>query len=1104
MQFGKRCYSKCEARKLTFSSRCSEFFTGGENKETIWGASYEESTEHHAISNEQVTFHSQMQQSRLCQTRNETVAMDCSSIVEPLHIQQETVRSTRHEKTVVQNVSIQPEKENQSSRLPTLGKGSTVKMFESLKRKQALRATQNQTTNVGEDMSVEAADSRMSNGTFLDHSMEITQPLRKSVICKSPSKENQSMPSTSNKTFADNFTMDMTQCAAAMNESVHPFVKNEQLRNNPYMKIYLGEDSMNQSKADFTEKTLTPTVAKQTHTAKAMSMDISEIDLNQSTGAVFIDYVQSKTEQSIQAEAQAKMSINGTVNDHIPIAESFLMEAVVDGVDKENVFPTFSRPVTRRPPTIHDTPMEVSMRPINDHPISLDISLSPGNRNESRMKSSKPAAAHRATCHKPALMDESTNFVADGKNAAPGYVQETRNDIPRHRRETCFDAVPLEIAPLVVNDKENVPLSEPLAGRRATCYTRESLELEVASPDAGVPENVHTKHSSIPIRRASLNKSVTIDESLIEIIDPVSEPATSTARRDTCYESASVDQSLAEVDHRTDGATGVEASARRATTYAADPLEMTVNDVSMVLDDSLRMPSRRVTCYDLDPVDQSIAPATKEPVSTRRSTSYASIALLEEYRNLNSGVDVDVEEPTAAELKLINQSASYQNAIINLSMELTGHHCHIFKPVSNRRGTTYASAPLETTINDENMAIDGPQPPRSSSSRRATRYDNVSIDHSMDSAEHRTVSARRTASTRRATTYASAALEETVNHNEEGASAQRAACCPTQSAIQSSTTKAESMSMVDSIGGEPDVLHPRRKTKLFDDEAISVDSTLNDIRPLDSSNLLSLPSSSNSSVASKSKDDTYAAKGLQLDKLAQLTFIDDNQEDLTKMEMELVNSSFGMATASEEDQEFGMPKLEFSYHKVESKPPSRLTSDHLGSKKESEAGNTFRALEVPQRSPGDDARAVEQILFKKSTLLRRSTAAGAEVLDSKSDRKSAAGAVPKVRRSSILSRRDSNTADPNRSEVSYLNAGNLSTNKRLSEFKLDFSGYDQFDGLATPFDVLRSLVTRTKLIQQEFKQKLEQQKVKGVEIDSQNVEAPSAKFLFKNKLKIEL
>lgn len=58
---------------------CSEFFINEDNKETIWGASYEESTEHHVISQEQLTQMSKLQQTTTyaCyNVKNETVATD--------------------------------------------------------------------------------------------------------------------------------------------------------------------------------------------------------------------------------------------------------------------------------------------------------------------------------------------------------------------------------------------------------------------------------------------------------------------------------------------------------------------------------------------------------------------------------------------------------------------------------------------------------------------------------------------------------------------------------------------------------------------------------------------------------------------------------------------------------------------------------------------------------------------------------------------------------------------------------------------------------------------------------------------------------------------
>lgn len=91
----------------------SEFFVNEENKETVWGASYEESTEHHVMSQEQlITQQSKLQQTTLhaCyNVKDETVASELA--MDMTCMPDASVRNSKQNE-MMQSISYIHQKEN--------------------------------------------------------------------------------------------------------------------------------------------------------------------------------------------------------------------------------------------------------------------------------------------------------------------------------------------------------------------------------------------------------------------------------------------------------------------------------------------------------------------------------------------------------------------------------------------------------------------------------------------------------------------------------------------------------------------------------------------------------------------------------------------------------------------------------------------------------------------------------------------------------------------------------------------------------------------------------------------------------------------------------
>lgn len=468
----------------------SEFFTGAENKETIWGASYEESTDHHTISHEHLTINSQLLQQTQC--KNETVKnevqMELSmSLSDSINIGNviEPIKSLKNE-TIAQNITIETEK------IHLKPKKVSVSIFEALRQK---RETPNQIRNT-------------SHGDF-DLPMEMTQPIRRSVICKSPNKENKNAYLNTNRTIFEDTGMDITQSVARNNDSIHPIPsQNDLLKKNPYLKFLHNDNFWDDT---HTENCLAP--SKNATQATTMSMDTSDIAIDESTGAVFIDYMESKNEQMMEEEKKLHP---------IPIEESHHFPAAIDDVDKENIYTDFTRPneksTNRKAFASHANPMEISLPKPKYQDLSMDISLEMMDATENITKSAKPFLLRRATSHKPSSMDESVNNINHEPIEVPPKIAKERKNVELN---TCYDQISLNRS--VEENEVKMLLMKPVSERRATCYKSEPLELSILDDiEVEHNENVFLKIGSqyrgpIATQGHTFDKSLEMQEESYEI-----------------------------------------------------------------------------------------------------------------------------------------------------------------------------------------------------------------------------------------------------------------------------------------------------------------------------------------------------------------------------------------------------------------------------------------------------------------------------------------------------------------------------------------------------------------------------------------------------------
>lgn len=255
----------------------------------------------------------------------------------------------------------------------------------------------------------------------------------------------------------------------------------------------------------------------------------------------------------------------------------------------------------------------------------------------------------------------------------------------------------------------------------------------------------------------------------------------------------------------------------------------------------------------------------------------------------------------------------------------------------------------------------------------------------------------------------------------------------------------------------------------------------------------------------------------------QLTFIEDDDED-----DQICNTKLDLAGSLEFSE---INDLEVRKHASNNNCNLSRLSLHSGYSIQTEA--SISALKNDQMEELKDASFTNESpkmcppnfeelnAFRKSRRLRHSNVFDGHTTEDNNRSESIAHtdeapknsiSLAQISRSSIMQRR-SNSIGAN--DTSYLLKE--ATDIPLSEIKLDFSGYDKLVGLATPNDVLKDFCSRMDQIRRKAKKwEDDRKKLANGEIESldllnnndedlvsQNVEAPSWTFLYRNKLKCE-
>lgn len=250
----------------------------------------------------------------------------------------------------------------------------------------------------------------------------------------------------------------------------------------------------------------------------------------------------------------------------------------------------------------------------------------------------------------------------------------------------------------------------------------------------------------------------------------------------------------------------------------------------------------------------------------------------------------------------------------------------------------------------------------------------------------------------------------------------------------------------------------------------------------------------------------------------QLTFIEDDEDEdqICNTKIDLAISFEGSIHDSVERkcESFGNQTHEFSRFSMHSTEASML-SDVVKPYIE-------RLNEQPFDEPVPSLTQ-ELTAFKKSHRLRYSNVfdgndtgnTNRSENTSNDEPPSAGTSLAQVSQSSIMQRRSLNSSNGEANESSFLMKR---PDKKLSEIKIDFSGYKKLAGLATITDVMNDFANRMDQIRRQDLERAEQRrKFAAGEIDSidslnnnddelvsLNVEAPSWSFLYKNKIDSEL
>lgn len=294
----------------------------------------------------------------------------------------------------------------------------------------------------------------------------------------------------------------------------------------------------------------------------------------------------------------------------------------------------------------------------------------------------------------------------------------------------------------------------------------------------------------------------------------------------------------------------------------------------------------------------------------------------------------------------------------------------------------------------------------------------------------------------------------------------------------------------------------RRKTAVFENEPISAETTLIPLpsTSLDSYHSLSMEpiASRETSVAGTKPILTHSVPQISLsmprlsyesnralDEYCQLTFIDDE-------DMDLIDSTDGNdddgSVVADQTMDASAIRPEHSMNVLPAQSRSNMSSSAF----ETRLGNSRMSLASPMSSVDEPNALKQSVTLRRSTFKGPSTSAASE---------STSKSIPNRtshQLAAAIAARNCNESQ-NSTDVSYLK--DITVDKQAKDIKLDFSGHDKFKGLATPNDVCNAFFRRCEIFKQRIHQMGEMAKSQNIpDPQSQNVEAPSLKFLFFNKL----
>lgn len=301
----------------------------------------------------------------------------------------------------------------------------------------------------------------------------------------------------------------------------------------------------------------------------------------------------------------------------------------------------------------------------------------------------------------------------------------------------------------------------------------------------------------------------------------------------------------------------------------------------------------------------------------------------------------------------------------------------------------------------------------------------------------------------------------------------------------------------------------RRKTAVFENAPISAETTLipSPATSLDSYHSLSMeqiapretsviqPVATTKPISTHSVPQTSLSmprlsyeSNRALDEYCQLTFIDDEDMDL----IESVDSTDGDdddgIVVADQTMDASAIRPEHSINILSAQSRSNMSSIAF----ETRLGNSRMSLASPMSLVDEPSASKKSVSLRHSSSKGPSTSAATE-----STSKTVPNRTTHQLAAAITARKTNESQSS--PDVSYLRE--VTVDKQAKDIKLDFSGHDKFKGLATPNDVCNAFFRRCELLKQRIHQMGEIAKTNNLpDPQSQNVEAPSLKFLFFNKL----